>query len=543
MSNATYYIPINEWQPVEALPKKLCREDIGEAGLFGQDGWQFFKRLDLVNTASVTRKDEPVEVEVEFHAGQVTDPAREIRVAELESEHGPIKETPSQIYNDVAEDEGRRCRIVFIANLNPAEKKTFLIFYGNPKCPHPNYETDLKVSGEEYALDIENKYYRVALAKTMGHLKSVSFKEGKAAFGAGGPPMMGGHGVEGTVHWNPDWSDEYTGRYRVTNWEKPPNYSVIRGPICVRVKRWGHPILALGPSVGQPEKVMATVTYTFYSSVPYILMESRFDILEDVFFSDCRNDEWLGMGSGGMPDIAWMMKEGEICYSTYSQGQGWHGEDPAWMTYFNRETGDGFATIRAGYECTHPHWSKPASVSIGGNLWVRYPLHNAIMRKGDYISEKNAYLIHKYEPPEENGFGMLMNYYKRLLNPVVQQDVPIIKKPLTVSNVLDALRVCYDEEVYLRGKLAWDQRRLSVVDLGLIYDVKIADGNVHIAMTMPYKGRETWFLWFTKMIDEQIKGRIDGVKEVEVECVWEPAWSPDKMTQKAKRRLGFNLGE
>ncbi len=337
MSDIPYYIPINEWEPTFALPNKWGR---------WEDGWKFFKRLDLLDTASVARGNEPIEVDVEFHASQVTDLAREIRVAEVESSSGPIKEVPSQVYNNVAEDEACRCQIVFIANLSPEEKRTYLLFYGNPKCPYPIYETDLKVSGEEYALDVENKYYKVVLAKTMGHLKGVSFKEGKAAFSAGGPPMMGGHGVEGTAHWNPDWSDEYTGRYRVTNWEKPPNYSVVRGPICVRIKRWGHPILALGPSVGQPQKVMATVTYTFYSSVPYILMESRLDVLEDVRFSDCRNDEWLGMGSGGMPDIAWMMKEGEICYSTYSQGKSWRGEDPAWMTYFNKENGDGFATIK-----------------------------------------------------------------------------------------------------------------------------------------------------------------------------------------------------
>jgi metal-sulfur cluster biosynthetic enzyme len=233
------------------------------------------------------------------------------------------------------------------------------------------------------------------------------------------------------------------------------------------------------------------------------------------------------------------MKEGEICYSTYSQGKSWSGEDPAWMTYFNRENGDGFATIRLEYECTHPHWSKPASVSIGGNLWVRYPLHNAIMRRGDFIREKNAYLIHKYEPLKENGFGMLMNYYKRLLSSPIQQETPITKKPLNISNVLDALRACYDAEVYLRRKLSWGERGLSVVDLGLIYDVKIANGNVHITMTMPYKGRETWFLWFTKMINEQIKQWIDGVAEVEVECVWGPAWSPDKMTRRAKKCLGL----
>ena len=54
-------------------------------------------------------------------------------------------------------------------------------------------------------------------------------------------------------------------------------------------------------------------------------MESRLDVLEDVKFSDCRNDEWLGIG---MPDIAWMMKNGTVGFSTYAKGQSWQLEDP-----------------------------------------------------------------------------------------------------------------------------------------------------------------------------------------------------------------------
>jgi metal-sulfur cluster biosynthetic enzyme len=470
---------------------------------------------------------------VEFHGSQVSDLGREIRVVEVVSANGPLREVPSQVYGDLAEEDTRRCRLFFIAGLQANEKKTYLIFYGNPAAPPPAYETDLQISGEGYGLDVENDYYRVGLARSMGHLKSLAFKQGPASFAGGGPPMTGGHGVEGSIHWNPDWSDEHTGRYRVTNWPEPPNYSVVRGPICLRLKRWGHPILALGPEVGRPHKVVATVTYTFYSSVPYILMESRLEVVEDVRFLDCRNDEWLGMG-GPMPEMAWMTKGGEIGFGPKS----WNRQNPAWMTYYNKENGDGFASLQLGYECTHPDWHEPDHVSISNGLWVRYPLRHAMMRSGDFVHEKNAYLVHRYEPPRDSGFGMLMDYHKRLSAPLAREEAPRTVKPLNVPNVLDALRACYDNEVYIKGSHK-NKRMLSLVDLGLVRGVEIDGDVVHIDLVMPYAGRETWFGWYANLMEEQIRQRLEGVGQVEVELVREPAWSPQQMALRARRLLGL----
>ena len=527
MERVDYYIPANEWGSTTALP-----EDWGG----WRDGWQFFKRLDLTNTTAVDRDHEPVEVELEFHASQVHDLVREVRVAEVATPSGPIREVPSQLYGEVAEDDAYRCHLFFIAALKPEQTKTYLIFYGNPTVPAPSYETDLRVCGADYALDVENRFYRVELAKSMGHLKSLAFKEGSASFAGSGPPVRGEHGVEGTVHHNPDWSDEYTGRYRITNWETPPHYEVIRGPVCVRTKRWGHPILALGPGVGRAHKVMATVTYTFYASVPYITMESRLDVLEDVRFRDCRNDEWVGIGRA-MPDMAWRVGDGDIGLGPMS----WHGQDPAWLTVYNKQTGDGFASIHLDYECTHPSWREPAVVSINdqwGGLWVRYPLRNAILRAGDVVREKNAYLLHKYAPPRDEGFGMLTDYATRLSKALTQEKVPYALRPLSVLNVWDALRSCHDSETYIEGT-PWAKRMLSFVDLGWVRHVDVTGDAVRIAMVLPYEGRRTSFDWFAERMEQHIRERVDGVGEVTVELVREPAWGPAQMPLKAQRILGL----
>ena len=233
-----------------------------------------------------------------------------------------------------------------------------------------------------------------------------------------------------------------------------------------------------------------------------------------------------------------MTREGEIRFGS----KGWQRQNPAWMTFFSQETGDGFATIGLDYECTHPHWSGPASIGISDNLWCRYPLTNAMMRRGDFVHEKNAYLLHRYEPPRDSGFGMLMDYYQRLSSPLVQEESPLELKPLSVPNVLDALRACNDEEVYTRSRSRprdTQRKRLSVVDLGLVRQVDITGDRVHIALVLPYEGRQTWFGFFASTMEEQIRQRIAGVRAVEVEQVREPAWSPEQVTPKAQRMLGL----
>ena len=542
MEHTRYYIPAHDWEPVDGLPPAWA----------WQPGWRFAKRLGLRNPTLVARPHEPVEVEVEFHVGQVTDAVRELRVVRVAgeaSDGGPVEEVPCQAHPLAADDDTVSVRLFFLADLAPEAEATYLLFYGNPVAPSPAYETDLTVTGEGYALTIDNPYYRVDLAPSMGQLKSIHFKtypevshEPPAAFIGAGPPMDGGHGVEGTVHWGPDWSDESAGRYRITNWEEPPNHEVLRGPVCLRLRRWGHPILALGPGVGRDHKVLATVAYTFFAGTPWIMMESRFDVLEDVRFRDCRNDEWVGM-IPALPEAAWMTRDGTIGFGPSS----WRRQDPAWLTYFNRTTRDGFASLHLEQECSHPAWGEPDTVSIQASsmrvrtrgAWVRYPLRHAAMRAGDFVRERNAYLLHRYEPGRNSGFGMLMDYHARLTRPLEQHQLLPAPKPLSTDHVVDALRACYDHEVYIEGTL-FGQRLCSVVDLGLVRDIAIDGDDVRIDLVMPYRGRETWFDWFASSMETRIRERLAGVGDVDVRLVREPAWTAREMSARARRLLALD---
>jgi metal-sulfur cluster biosynthetic enzyme len=108
--------------------------------------------------------------------------------------------------------------------------------------------------------------------------------------------------------------------------------------------------------------------------------------------------------------------------------------------------------------------------------------------------------------------------------------------PLSEEDVLNALRDCYDPEI-----------PVNIVDLGLIYQVTVTpDPNsrpafpryrVAITMTMTSQGCPSHV-----QIIEHAQNRLAGIREIsatDVNLVWEPAWTPDRISQKAREQLGI----
>lgn len=82
------------------------------------------------------------------------------------------------------------------------------------------------------------------------------------------------------------------------------------------------------------------------------------------------------------------------------------------------------------------------------------------------------------------------------------------------------------------------EMNISIVDLGLVYDVKIDKGMVIVEMTLTSPACPIGPL-IIESVEESIK-KIAGVKGVNVNLVWEPAWSTDMMTEEAKLELGID---
>jgi metal-sulfur cluster biosynthetic enzyme len=78
---------------------------------------------------------------------------------------------------------------------------------------------------------------------------------------------------------------------------------------------------------------------------------------------------------------------------------------------------------------------------------------------------------------------------------------------------------------------------LNIVDLGLVYDVEVDDGKVAINMTLTSPGCPAGPM-ITNDVYRVVR-ELDGVKDVEVEIVWEPYWSPERIEPKIRAMMGF----
>jgi metal-sulfur cluster biosynthetic enzyme len=101
------------------------------------------------------------------------------------------------------------------------------------------------------------------------------------------------------------------------------------------------------------------------------------------------------------------------------------------------------------------------------------------------------------------------------------------QQTVTEEQVYAALKKCMDPEI-----------PVNVVDLGLIYGVKVAGGkDVDIKMTMTTRGCP---LHDTLVSDvKRYVGKVNGVGNINVDIVWDPPWSLEKMNQDAREKLGF----
>ena len=97
----------------------------------------------------------------------------------------------------------------------------------------------------------------------------------------------------------------------------------------------------------------------------------------------------------------------------------------------------------------------------------------------------------------------------------------------TVQDVYSELRQVYDPEI-----------PVNIVDLGLIYDVKVEGQTCKITMTLTSQACPE-----ARTIPEVMKRRcntLDGVDETEIEIVWEPAWGPHLISEEGRKILGID---
>lgn len=94
------------------------------------------------------------------------------------------------------------------------------------------------------------------------------------------------------------------------------------------------------------------------------------------------------------------------------------------------------------------------------------------------------------------------------------------------GQVLEALSGVIDPEV-----------GINIVDLGLIYKTDIQGGRVHITMTMTTSTCPL-HAYIAEMARKAVQAKVPGAQSVDVEMVWDPPWTPDMMTEAARKQMG-----
>ena len=98
---------------------------------------------------------------------------------------------------------------------------------------------------------------------------------------------------------------------------------------------------------------------------------------------------------------------------------------------------------------------------------------------------------------------------------------------VTKDEVLEALRDVYDPEI-----------PVNIVDLGLVYEVDVDEGDVDVQMTLTFAG-----CGMGPYIAQQAEWRLaelEGIEDINVDLVFDPPWTPDMITEEGKKLLGLD---
>lgn len=92
-------------------------------------------------------------------------------------------------------------------------------------------------------------------------------------------------------------------------------------------------------------------------------------------------------------------------------------------------------------------------------------------------------------------------------------------------NIRKKLREVLDPELFI-----------SIVDLGLVYEISVTEGKAHILMTLTTIGCPLFDSIRNEVIEKAKE--VPGITDVDVELTFDPPWDPSKMSDFAKAELG-----
>ena len=436
--------------------------------------WKNYKSIVLSETAGLERSNEAVEVLLPFYPDEVNDLKREIRVVSFDPVTKQVTEVPSQVYDiqqylkedDLAPGKDGKptrqipvwmptvtARVAFLANVPAKRSRVFLIYYNNKNAMVKTYTTDLHVQGEAPGLQIENEFLSVVLHPKSGHFDQLSLKSKPGA------PLFHRKETNGAIHWNPEIYTPPTPWTHTSDWDPPSHVSSLTGPVISFSDVWGN--------LREIPQVDASVRYEFYPGKPYFISTTNLRINETVQSIALRNAE-IVFKRELITEAAWydVIRDSVIVFDVTKMPELTDikmQDDVPWISFYNKETGIGFAGIQLNYSnaglenrtrLLNPffyitggpwiYWARALSLSfLSSNMQQMIPV-----MKGNFFSEKWAYLVYETDKGSQP-YAPVLTWQKKLLNPLRIQ---------LVEEVDDRVSRSVTELFIEKGKTGWEGR-------------------------------------------------------------------------------------
>ncbi|MBI5103832.1 MAG: metal-sulfur cluster assembly factor [Solirubrobacterales bacterium] len=107
----------------------------------------------------------------------------------------------------------------------------------------------------------------------------------------------------------------------------------------------------------------------------------------------------------------------------------------------------------------------------------------------------------------------------------------VTEPAITPETVVDALREVYDPCCADRG--------ISIVDMGVVEDVRVTGARVEVDLVLT-TGWCPFVASMSTAIPERLH-QLDGIEHVDVRTVWEPVWTPERLSESARDKLALPL--
>jgi metal-sulfur cluster biosynthetic enzyme len=109
--------------------------------------------------------------------------------------------------------------------------------------------------------------------------------------------------------------------------------------------------------------------------------------------------------------------------------------------------------------------------------------------------------------------------------------MPDAAGPVSAETVLDALRDVYDPCCADRG--------ISIVDMGVVEDVRVDGAHVEVDLVLT-TGWCPFVASMSTAIPDRLQG-VEGVETVDVQVVWDPVWTQERLSPSAREKLTLPL--